>query len=255
MATSDLGRPAGRTPDSPRRRRGSGAADPTAAHTGASEARPPLTRERVLHEAVALADEDGLAALTMRRLGQRLGVEAMSLYNHVTSKDDLLDGMADLVSDELHVPVRGQDWRQALRQAATSAHDAVVRHPWASTLLESRSHPGPARLRYLNGVIGALLDAGFPIQQAYHAMLILDSYIYGFTLQELNAPSTPEQAAPAAEEFLAELPVDEYPHLASMARLVMDPQYDRSGDFAFGLSLVIDALERMRRPDAGPAPG
>lgn len=217
---------------------------------GLVAARAPLTRARVLREAVSLADEEGLGGLTMRRLGQRLGVEAMSLYNHVANKEDLLDGMADLVSEEFAVPAAGEDWREALRRTATSAHDAVVRHPWASALLESRSTPGPARLRYLNGVIGALVDSGFPIQLAYHAVLTLDSYVYGFALQEVSAPVPPEQAAPAAEAFVAGLPDGAYPHLVSMAQLVMDPAYDRSGDFTFGLTLLIDALDRRHVADS-----
>ena len=215
-------------------------------------ARAPLTRARVLREAVAVADEAGLDALTMRRLGQRLGVEAMSLYNHVANKDDLLDGMADLVSAEFAVPAPGQDWREALRLTATSAHEVLLRHPWASTLLESRSSPGPARLRYLNGVVGALVDSGYPIQLAYHAVLTLDSYIYGFALQEASAPVPPDQAAEAAEAFVAGLPDGEYPHLVAMAQLVMHPDYDRGADFDFGLTLVLDALDRLH--PAAPRP-
>lgn len=215
--------------------------------------RAPLTRVRVLSEAVSLADEDGIDALSMRRLGQRLGVEAMSLYNHVANKDDLLNGMADLVSGEFAVPEPGEDWRDALRRAATSVHDVLVRHPWAGTLLESRSRPGPARLRYLNGVVGALVDAGFPIELAYHAFLTLDSYIYGFALQEASAPIPPERAAQAAESFVAELPEGEYPHLVAMAQLVMNPHYDRRADFDFGLALVLNALDTLDRRHV-PAP-
>ena len=230
---------------------GTAAADTAAAVEGPAAARAPLTRYRVLREAVAVADEAGLDALTMRRLGQRLGVEAMSLYNHVANKDDLLDGMADLVSAEFAVPVPGQGWRGALRLAATSAHEVLLRHPWASTLLESRSSPGPARLRYLNGVVGALVDSGYPIQLAYHAVLTLDSYIYGFALQEASTPVPPDQAAEAAEAFVAGLPDGEYPHLVAMAQLVMHPDYDRGADFDFGLTLVLDALDRLH-PAAPP---
>lgn len=210
--------------------------------------RIPLTRERVMREAVALADQDGLGGLTMRRLAERLGVEAMSLYNHVANKDDLLNGMAELVSAEFAVPVPGEHWRQALQRTAISAHDAVVRHPWAGVLLESRSSAGPARLRYLNGVIGVLVDSGFPIQVAYSAFLTLDSYIYGFALQERSRPAPPDQAAQAAEALLAALPADEYPHVASMARLVVHAEHDPTDDFELGLSLILDALE-LRRPE------
>lgn len=160
--------------------------------------------------------------------------------------------MADLVSEEFAVPSPGEDWRQALRRAATTAHEAVVRHPWASTLLESRSNPGPARLRYCDAVIGALVDSGFPIQLAYHAFLTLDSYIYGFALQEVSSPVPPEQAAPEAEAFVAALPDGQYPHMVSMAQLVTNPEYDRSGDFDFGLTLLLDALDRMHGHGPGP---
>jgi AcrR family transcriptional regulator len=204
--------------------------------------RPPLTRERILGEAVALADEEGLAGVSMRRLGQRLNVEAMSLYNHVANKEDLLDGMADLVSEEFVVPRPGVDWRQALRVSATSAHDVLLRHPWAGSILESRTNPGPARLQYLNGVVGVLISAGFPIREVYLAVVTLDSYIYGFVLQELSAPTPPEEAAESAEGFVAGLPDGAYPHLVSMAEVVMDPGYDRSLDFEAGLSLLLEAL-------------
>lgn len=212
--------------------------------------RVPLSRRRVLLEAVALADESGLEALTMRRLGQRLGVEAMSLYNHVANKDDLLDGMADLVAAEFAAPTSAEHWRAALHRSASSAHDVLLRHPWAGTLLESRSNPGPERLRYLNAVVGALVDAGFAIQLAYRAILLLDSYVYGFTLQEVSAPAPAEQAAHAAEVFVQGLPAGEYPHLVSMANLVMAPDYDRAADFEVGLGLVLDAIERQRSNDA-----
>ncbi len=208
--------------------------------------RVPLTRTRVLQEAVALADEAGVNALTMRGLGQRLGVEAMSLYNHVANKDDLLDGMADLVSADFAVPTPGEDWRQALRRSATSAHEVLRRHPWAGALLESRSNPGPDRLRYLNGVVGALVDEGFPIELAYLAFLTVDSYIYGYTLQEASAPAPAGQEAVATESFVAGLPDGEYPHLIAIAELVMAPGYDRSADFEEGLEMVLDSVELRR---------
>lgn len=204
--------------------------------------RLPLTRTRVFREAVALADEEGIDRLSMRRLGQRLGVEAMSLYNHVANKDALLDGMADLVSEDFVVPTPGGDWKQELRTCATSAHAVLLRHPWAGTILESRSNPGPARLRYLNGIVGVLVEAGFPIREVYLAVLTLDSYIYGYVLQEASAPTRPDQAAEAAQAFVDRLPGDEYPHLVAMAELVMDPAYDRSADFDVGLAMILDAI-------------
>lgn len=212
----------------------------------ASAERVPLTRTRVLREAVELADEAGIDALTMRRLGQRLGVEAMSLYNHVANKDALLDGMSDLVSADFAVPAPGGDWRQELRRSARSAHDVLLRHRWAGTLLESRSNPGPARLRYLDAVVGVLVEAGFSVRAAYQAFLVLDSYIYGFTLQEVSAPAAPEQAAEAAQAFVDGLPDGAYPNLVAMAQWVMDPAHDRDHDFEEGLALILEALEVRR---------
>lgn len=203
----------------------------------------PLTRARVLSEAVALADEGGLAGLSMRRLGQRLGVEAMSLYHHIANKDALLDAMADLVSADFAVPVQGEPWREALHRSAASAHQVLLRHPWAAMLLESRSNPGPERLRYLNGVVGVMVDAGFPIKLAYYAFLTLDSYIYGFALQEVVAPAGPDEAADAADAFVDGLAAGQYPHLVSMAEIVRDPKHNRAEDFDAGLELLLDALE------------
>lgn len=222
-------------------------------HAGSATSRAPLTRARVLAAAVSLADEDGIATLSMRRLGQRLGVEAMSLYNHVAGKDDILDGMADLVAAEFDVPAAGEDWRPALRRSASSAHEVLLRHPWAGTLLESRSRPGPSRLRYLDAVVGALVGSGYSIQSAYYAFLVLDSYIYGFALQEASAPVPAEGAARAAQSFVADLPAGEYPHLVAMAQLMMRPDHDRSRDFEVGLALVLDALDGLDRQHP-PAP-
>ena len=211
--------------------------------SGRTKARAPLTRDLVLREAITLADEVGLSGLSMRRLGQRLGVEAMSLYNHVGNKDDLLDGMADLVSADFTVPDQGQGWREGLTVSACSAHAVLLQHPWAAVLLESRSNPGPQRLRYLNGVVGAMIEAGFPVELAYYGILTLDSYVYGFTVQEMAAPAAPEEAADSAEAFVAGLPKGEYPHLASMAQVVMDPAHDQAADFVAGLALVLDGFE------------
>ena len=150
--------------------------------------RIPLTRERVLRAAIALCDEGGIESLSMRKLGQQLGVEAMSLYNHVANKDDILDGIVDVVVNEIDVPPIGDDWKAALRQRANSARAVLSRHPWATGLIESRTNPGPATLRYYDSVIGSLREAGFSIEMAAHAFSALDSYIYGFALQEVSLP-------------------------------------------------------------------
>ena len=210
--------------------------------------RIPLTRERVLQAAIALCDEGGIESLSMRKLGQELGVEAMSLYNHVANKDDILDGIVDEVVSEIEVPPIGDDWKAALRQRANSARDVLSRHPWATGLIESRTNPGPATLRYYDSVIGSLREAGFSIEMAAHAFSALDSYIYGFALQEVSLPfETSEEASDVAEILLERLPADEYPHLTEMTtEHAMKPRYDYANEFGFGLELILDGLERMR---------
>ena len=154
----------------------------------AATPRLPLTRQRVLHAAVALADRDGVGSLSMRKLAQELGVEAMSLYHHVANKDDILDGIVDVVFSEIDLPTNDIDWRAAMRQRAISARQALRRHPWATGLMESRSTPGPATLRHHDAVLGILRNAGFSIELAAHAFSVLDSYVYGFALQESSLP-------------------------------------------------------------------
>src|SRR5688572_15721904 len=212
------------------------------------ERRLPLTRERVLCAAVDLADAGGIATLTMRKLGQALGVEAMSLYNHVANKDDILDGIVDLVFAEIGPPPRGGDWRSAMRERAFAARATLARHPWAIGLMESRLTPGPATLRHHDAVIGCLREAGFSIPLAAHAFSALDSYIYGFALQQANLPfRTAEEVAEMAETFLRHFPADAYPHLAELTiEHVLRPGYDYADEFAFGLDLVLDGLERAR---------
>ena len=213
--------------------------------------RRPLSRDRVLRAAVRLADEGGIDAVSMRRLGQALRVEAMSLYKHVAGKDDILDGMADLITVDFDVPSDDLDWRAAIRRSATSAHEVLLLHPWAGALIESRAGAGPARLRYLNSVIGVLSAAGFPMPTVLRAIMTLDSYTYGFTLQELAWPFD-AQTAPAAAGSLAQaLPVGEYPNVRAMAEMVTTAPWDAVVDFAFGLDLVLDGLERLRESGGG----
>src|SRR5215210_7631949 len=167
-------------------------------------ARVPLNRQRVLQAAVAFADEHGIASVSMRKLGEALGVEAMSLYNHVANKDELLDDMVDVVFSEIGMPTAAADWRTAMRQRAVSARHVLSHHRWAIGLMESRSSPGPATLRHHDAVIGCLREAGFSIEMAAHAFTVLDSYIYGFALQEANFPiRTAAETAEQAEAVLA----------------------------------------------------
>ena len=210
--------------------------------------RTPLTRERVLRAALALADKGGVDSLTMRRLGQELGVEAMSLYNHVPNKDDILDGIVDLVFGEIAVPSNRAAWKTAMRRRAISARDVLLRHQWATSLIQSRSKPGPATLRHNDSVLGSLRAAGFTVEMAAHAFSVMDGYIYGFALQQMNLPShTSEEAAALAQNILRQLNAEEYPHLAEMiTEHAMKPGYDYANEFEFGLDLILDGLERLR---------
>ncbi len=211
------------------------------------EPRTPLNRERVLGAAVALADEEGIDSLTMRELGLRLGVEAMSLYNHVANKDDILDGMVDLVVGEIDLPSDTVDWQDAMRRRAISAQAIFSRHPWASGLIDSRESSGPTRLRYFDWMIGTLRRAGFTLEMAARALSVLDSYIYGFGRQRLNMSAggdvRPEEMA---ELFLRAIPADEYPYLREMVvDYAMNSDYDESADLEFGLNLILAGLQRM----------
>ena len=218
--------------------------------TDNSTRRAPLSRERVLLEAVGLADENGIGTLTMRRLADRLHVEPMSLYHHVANKDEILDGMVDIVFREIELPSAHAEWKSAMRDRAASARDALRRHPWAISLMQSRTTPGPATLRHHDAVIGCLRDAGFAIDLAAHAISAIDSYLYGFAMQELSLPfSTPEETAAMAVTFLDQFPAEEYPHLAELTtEHVLRPGYDYGDEFEFGLSLILDGLERARTP-------
>jgi len=210
--------------------------------------RLPLTRDRVLLSALELADRDGIESLSMRKLGRQLGVEAMSLYNHVADKDDLLDGLADIAVGEIEVPSIGGDWRAALRRRAISAREMLARHPWAAGLIESRTNPSPARSRYPEAVLGSFRQAGFSVEMAIHAFFTLDSYIYGFAVQERNLPSgTPEQLASVAQDILRALPPAEYPYLNEViVGHVLKLGFDYADEFEFGLDLILDGLAEIR---------
>jgi len=207
----------------------------------------------MLHAAVALADESGSESLSMRKLGEAVGVEAMSLYHHVANKDDLLDGMINVVFSEIELPSDCEDWKGAMRQRALSARRVLARHGWAIRFMETRTSPGAATLRHHDAVLGCLRNAGFSIALAAHAFSLLDSYIYGFALQERNLPfDTPQQTTELAQEILARFPVNEYPHLAELTtEHVRQPGYDYGNEFAFGLDLILEALERASSSAAG----
>ncbi|MEO3977061.1 TetR/AcrR family transcriptional regulator [Streptomyces sp. CAU 1734] len=210
---------------------------------GAS-ARAPLSREGVIRTAMAVADEKGTAALTMRAIAEPLGVQAMSLYHHVASREDILDGMVDAVFGEIELPPPGTDWRSAMRRRAVSARAVLRRHPWAVGLMDSRTRPGPATLRHHDAVIGALRAGGFSVAMTAHAFSLIDSYLYGFVIQEVSLPfSGSEDLAEVAGAIVREMPADTYPHLTELAtEHALKPGYDYGDEFAFGLGLILGAL-------------
>lgn len=209
------------------------------------EARTPLTRSRVLTAATSLADARGIGALSMRRLAQELGVEAMSLYHHVANKDDILDGMVDAVLAEVPLRRPSGDWKATIRELAIATHDALSRHPWAASLMLSRDIP--ARLRYMEAVLGSLRMAGFSAQMTDHAYHAIDSHIAGYTLWAANFDIDPETLPVLAEAFLRQLPAADFPYVVEHVHEHLrerDPAEE--GEFAFGLDLILDGLERLR---------
>ena len=208
--------------------------------------RSALSLERLLDAAIAVADAGGIAALTIRSLADELGVKPMSLYHHVANKEAIIDGVVDVVFSEIDLPPADADWRSALRQRAHSARAVLRRHPWATPLMESRSHPGPATLRHHDAVLGTLRRGGFPIPLTGHAYSLLDSYIYGFALTEAALPFAPQNVVDATADFLAQFPAGEYRHLVEFAENhVLRPGYDYGDEFDFGLELILDGLERQ----------
>ena len=208
----------------------------------------PLNRDQIVQAAVGYADRNGAASLSMRKLATELGVEAMSLYHHLPNKDAILDGMVDAVFAEIELPAG--EWKMAMRMRAHSARVVLRRHPWAIGLMDSRATPGPATLRHHDAVIGCLRHGGFSVAMAAHAFSLLDSYIYGFVLQEIALPfDTSEEAADVATSIMEGMPPGEYPHLTELAvEHVLQPGYDYGDEFAFGLDLIIDGLARSMQP-------
>lgn len=210
-----------------------------------------LNKQRVVVEAIRLADRDGVDGLSMRRLAGVLGAGAMSLYHYVASKDELLDAMIDAVFDEIELPPDDTDWQTAIRRRAVSARRVLARHRWAIGLMESRTSPGPANLRHHEAVTACLRKAGFPVVMVTHANWLLDSYVYGFALQESGMPfDTPDAFAELAEGvYLPQLPPDEFPYLNESAAALVAAGYDPAEEFTFGLDLILAALEPLRVVD------
>jgi AcrR family transcriptional regulator len=223
---------------------------PTTKSAKPAQRRLPLTRERVLAAALKLADQGGLEGLSMRKLGQALGVEAMALYYHFANKERVLDGIVDLVFGEIDLPTTGEDWKVAMRRRAISVRDALLRHRWAIGLMESRTNPGPANLRHHDAVIGNLRAAGFDMAQVATAYSLLDSYIYGYAMTKMNLPfEDTSDIVELSETMLAPFPAGEYQNLADfITEYAMQPGYDYANEFEYGLDVILDGLERVRDP-------
>lgn len=207
-----------------------------------------LSKQRVVAEAVRLADREGVDGLSMRRLAGALGAGAMSLYHYVASKDELLDAMIDVVFEEIELPPAEADWQSAMRQEAASTRQVLARHPWATSLMESRTSPGPANLRHREAVTACLRRAGFSVVMATHANWLLNSYVYGYALQAASLPfdTADELAGMVDDVYLPQLPPDEFPYLNESAAALLAAGYDPTEEFSFGLDLVLAALEPLR---------
>jgi AcrR family transcriptional regulator len=216
----------------------------------ATDLRPRLSRERVLQAALALAARDGIESLTMRKLADELGVGAMSLYYHVPNKEQLLDGMVDIVFSEIEPPSTDLDWKTAMRNRALSTRAALRRHPWAIGLMEGRTSHGPANLRIHDAVLGCLRAAGFSLEMTVHAYSVQDAYIYGFALQEQDMSSeTADDFAAEAQRQMREYEamLADFPHLVEVVGgYVAESGYDYDAEFVFGLDLILDGLDKLR---------
>ncbi|WP_411284546.1 TetR/AcrR family transcriptional regulator [Lapillicoccus sp.] len=206
--------------------------------------REPLSRDRVLDGAMVVADAGGLDSLTIRSLAQTVGVGPMSIYHYVANKDEIIDGIVDLVFGEMDIPSPDGDWRTQMHRRSVSVRLVLRRHPWAIPLLQSRTAPGPATLRHLDAVIGCLRGAGFSVEMTAHAYALIDSYVYGFALSEASLPfNGPETVADVAEAMMQRFSTGAYPHLLQFSsEHVMKPGYDFGAEFEFGLNLVLDSL-------------
>ncbi|EMY60048.1 tetracyclin repressor, C-terminal all-alpha domain protein [Leptospira terpstrae serovar Hualin str. LT 11-33 = ATCC 700639] len=196
--------------------------------------------------AIQLADNSGLEELSMRNLALHLGVEAMSLYNHVKNKDELLDEMVDSVVSKVTLPKIGGDWKKEMKKRARSARQILIQHPWVTMLVVSRMNVGQSMLTYFDATLGCLHSAGFSLQAADHIINAIDSHIYGFILQELNFPIQPKEYAETAESFLPNLKSSPYIYLTKLTEEVISGKYNGLHQFEFGLDLILDGLEIPR---------
>jgi AcrR family transcriptional regulator len=211
-----------------------------------TEPRLPLSRDRILQTALDLVDEGGIKALSMRKLGQALGFEAMSLYNHVANKDDVINGLLDLVLEEWEQPSAAGDWDASIRRSAISVYESLRRHPWAVSLLMTAAHVRPARMRYMDGLLGCLRDAGFDADATYHAYHTLDAHILGFSLWQAGHNLKKEDLPALAASFVEKFPLDDYPHLAEhFEQHLADGEHQKVSAFEFSLDMILDGLRKI----------
>ena len=207
--------------------------------------RPGITRDRIINTAIELADSEGVERISMRRISGELGVQAMSLYNHVQGKEDILDGLVERVVEEMGLPDPVLPWKKALEHRAHSAHSVLVRHPWAIQLLLTRENAGPMMLRYVDATLKCLIDAGFSYEVADHAWNTMDNHIYGYTLQKVNFPFEEDDYARTAGDFLPGIPQENYPYFTALATMIYERRYSGIHSLDFGLNFILDGLERM----------
>jgi len=225
--------------------------------SGGTKVRSQLSRDRVLSGAIAVADAGGIGALTIRTLAEEIGVKPMSVYHYVANKDEIIDSIVDIVYSEIDLPEPGGDWRRQMRRQADSARQVLARHPWATALLQSRLHPGPATLRHHNAFIGTLRTAGFSVELTAHAFALIDSYVFGFALSENALPiHGPDSVADTAGTMMEQyFDPDAHPALLEFTtEHIMRPDYDFGAEFAYGLNVILDGLARAL-PDNGAASG
>lgn len=208
------------------------------------ESRPPLTKEGILDAALILVDQNGIESLSMRKLGEVLGVRAMSLYNHVAKKEEIISGLLERIVGEFDLPKLAEPWKHAMRRRGRSAYEVLKNHPWAIQELMTRADAGPNMLRYIDATLGCLVEAGFSYETADHVWHAMDNHIYGYSLQEMNFPFQENEYADAAREFLPQIAANSYPFFTRLTTLVMEREYSGVHDFNFGLDLILDGLER-----------
>lgn len=219
---------------------------------GAAFIRKPLTKELILSSAIELADESGLEALSMRTLAGRFGVTAMSLYNHVANKDEILEGMVDAVFDEIEIP-DAADWKEAIQKSSMSALEALVRHPWATSLMMSNRSAGPSRLRHGEWLLRTLRSANLSDEMIFHAYHALESHLLGWTLQQQNFPYRGDELTDVVQSYLREFPIDDYPDMGVHIKQHINPGERKHTGFEFSLHIILDGLERARDAEGGYA--